>query len=228
MRISRDECKKKNWNIDWLKLDSLVDEDAEVPAGALGKSSDVVVELERQREKQLNEELGPPWLRLSDRFRRMLCHAEAEFERIAPHLGKHEREYKGNVIDFCAPFEIELDKRLKNLFHDQEMQKFLTKEWRGYKKPEKVSLGHYLQLLKLFHKMSDELKNQVRRQAGQLTAAENKDLLDELSGKLKGFRNNGGHSDPTPARFLVETRELIFAKGLLKRFAAALPAHEVE
>jgi hypothetical protein len=85
--ICRQVCNEKGWKIDWLRLDSLVDEDNAIPtntSGALARTSDPVIELGNEKERQLADDYGPQWFRLSDRVRRMLIHAEVQYENLNP------------------------------------------------------------------------------------------------------------------------------------------------
>ena len=97
------------------------------------------------------DEFGPQWLRLSDQVRRMLSHAEAEFEMIGNDLGRYKREYKGTVINYAICFEIELGRRLKGLFLEAEVQSLLQQ--RNSRNPRdrtvqtSLTLGSYLTLL---------------------------------------------------------------------------------
>lgn len=223
--ICRQTCKEKGWQIDWLLLDSLVDEDNAVPtntSAALARTDDPIVELGHEKERQLADDYGPQWFRLSDRVRRMLSHAEANFEKIAPDLGRRKREYKGPVIDYAICFEIELESRLKGLFLKPDVQKFLKENVRGFRTNHtEPTLGSYLMLLDNFHGMPPELKERVTGCVGSL--AEDSDLRQQLRKLKKDYRDKAAHSNPTPATDVTRVRELIFSEGLLGSFLAALP-----
>ena len=69
--------------------------------------------------------------------------------------------------------------------------------------------------------MPANLQVLVRQRVGAV--AENEAVLKQLDKLRERSRNKAGHRDLSPPQDLVMTRELIFAKGLLKDFAAALP-----
>ncbi len=223
--ICRQTCEEKGWKIDWLRLDSLVDEENTVPTNtseALARAVDPIVELGYEKEQVMANEYGPQWSRLSKRVRSMLSHAEAQFERIAPHLGRHTREYKGMVIDYAICFEIELESRLKGLFLEADVQSFLAQNVSGYRTVKtEPTLGSYLMLLDKFRGMPDELKERVTGCVGSL--AEDSHLRGQLRELKKDSRDKGAHSKPTPASDFTRVRELIFSEGLLRSFLSALP-----
>lgn len=223
--ICRQTCEEKGWKIDWLRLDSLVDGENAVPtktSEALARTSDRIIELGHEKERQLADDYGPQWFRLSDRVRRMLSHAEAQYEMIAPDLGRHKREYKGPVIDYAICFEIELESRLKGLFLEADVQSFLKDNVRGFRTNQtEPTLGSYIILLDKFRDMPDELKE---RSTGCVSSlSEDSDLRQQLRKLKKDYRDKAAHSNPTPASDVTKVRELIFSEGLLKSFLSALP-----
>lgn len=221
LQISTEVFQEKGWNVFSLKFDSLLTQD--VPTvnerPHLVRSDETLVDLSGDVAKRHEIKFGSRWLKLSDRMRRILCHADARFERDSRDLGYSDTEHGGLAVDYAKAFEVELDHRLREIYLDSETQQSLAKQVPGWRRDTTPALGQYVLMLEKTESMPEGIRQQIRTKTGKL--AESKAILANLK-KLKKVRNDGAHGGNVNASDVTKVRELIHAKGLLQGFLDAL------
>ncbi len=210
-------CRDKGWQISLLRLKNLLPKVAQIrtlPSVAKLETSVARDEKERRLAKEIGEDL---WCRWSEGSRHAFLDADVRYEMHAQDFGKRIIHFGPEVVAYAAPYERELNLRLKDLYLSEEMKVFWEKRFNG-RRQSRPTLGSYLKMLECTKEMPNSLASQI--DSGGVALHRSPAVLRKL-GILQERRNVGAHEESGAAQ-LVDLRERLFAGGLLREFLSHL------